>query len=285
MNLLKTWILALLIMGCFAPQKQKKETETVASEEVTVVTSLEVDVVGKEVEYATEEVNMIGYMVEDANQRGKRPGILVIHEWWGHNDHARKKAEKLAQEGYVALAVDMYGNGQNTTHPADAQQFMEAALANLEEVQDRFTKAVETIKTNPNVDSTRIGVIGFCFGGSVGLSMASAGYDIDGVVALHAGLALPIMPEKEGGVTAKILIINGEADPFITEAQVAEFKKMMDAVKAEYEYISYPDVQHAFTNKSATAIGKEHGLPLAYNEAADKDSWARTLTFFEEIFN
>ncbi|MEP1095449.1 MAG: dienelactone hydrolase family protein [Cyclobacteriaceae bacterium] len=264
-----TLVSILLIGACSAPSKEK------ATEEIIVPVG--------EVQYSSDSTNLNGYFALDQSSDAKRPGVLVIHEWWGHNEHSRKQAEKLAKLGYVAFALDMYGDGKNTEHPDDAGKFMTAVVSNMDVAKARFESALEQLKNHPNVDSEKIGVIGFCFGGTMALSMANAGYDIDGVAAFHAGLGLPIMP-GDGAVKAKILVANGADDPWVSEQQVEDFKAAMDGAGASYKYIAYEGATHAFTNEGADALGEQFGLPLAYNAAADSASWEEMKILFSEVF-
>lgn len=236
-------------------------------------------VLGEEVSYSTDSTVMNGYIAYDQNSEGKRPGVLVIHEWWGHNEYTRQRADMLAELGYVALAVDMYGNGKVADHPEDARKFMMSVMSNIGEGEARFKKALELLKSNENVDPERIGVIGYCFGGSVALTMANAGYDIDAVAAFHSGVQLPIMPQE--GIKAKVLVCNGAADPFISEESVKNYKSKMDSVGADYSYISYDGAKHGFTNKGADSLGAKFEMPLAYDESADRQSWEEMRKLFE----
>ncbi|MEM9836336.1 MAG: dienelactone hydrolase family protein, partial [Bacteroidota bacterium] len=188
------------------------------------------EVTGQEVTYKTETTTMNGYLAYDENQTGKRPGVLVIHEWWGHNDYARKRAEMLADLGYVALAVDMYGDGKKASHPEDAGKFSGAVFANMDEAKLRFEAALATLKSNELVDGEKMAAIGYCFGGSVALTMANAGYDLDAVAAFHSGVQLPIMPPSEGTLDTKVLVANGAADPFIPLESVVAWTKAMEAI-------------------------------------------------------
>ena len=178
----------------------------------------------------------------------------------------------------------MDGDGKNSNHPEDAGKFMTAVVSNMDVAKARFESAMDALKSHPNVDAEKIGVIGFCFGGTMGLSMANAGYDIDAVAAFHAGLGLPIMPDSAGVVKAKILVANGLEDPWISEQQVADFKAVMEGAGIDYKYVAYEGAKHAFTNKGADAIGEEFGLPLAYDAAADSASWEEMKLLFAEVF-
>ncbi len=266
-SILKIFFVTLLFFNC-------TKTETPAPTP---------EVVGEEVSYTADDVTMNGYIAFDKASSEKRPGILVVHEWWGHDEYARKRANMLAELGYVALAVDMYGDGKQAAHPEDAQKFAMSVMGNFESATARFNAALETLKANPNVDTDQIGAIGYCFGGSVILSMADAGIDLDGVAAFHAGLQLPVMP-KAGTLTSRVLVLNGADDPFVTAEQVEAFTGALEAANADFEYINYPNAVHAYTNPGATALGEQFGLPLAYNAEADSASWEKMKMFFNETF-
>jgi dienelactone hydrolase len=226
---------------------------------------------------------MKGNIAFDENKIGKRPGILVIHEWWGHNDYVRQRADMLAELGYVALAVDMYGDGKQATHPDDAGKFAGMVMQNMEEATARFNAALDLLKSNPNVDADKIAAIGYCFGGSVALSMANAGSDLDAVAAFHSGVTLPVMPSDK--LKAKVLVCNGADDPFTSPESIETYKKQLDSINADYKYVAYPDAVHAFTSKDADALGKKFNLPLAYNKEADEKSWQELQILLNNAFN
>ncbi|MEM7296810.1 MAG: dienelactone hydrolase family protein, partial [Bacteroidota bacterium] len=203
--------------------------------------------------------------------------------WWGHNEYSRMRADMLADLGYVALAVDMYGDGKQAEHPNDAGQFAGAVLGNFDVAKARFEAAMKTLKNHPNVDPDKIGAIGYCFGGSTVLSMANAGYDLDAVAAFHAGLQLPVMPE-EGSVKGKVLVANGAADKFITEQQIADYRAAMDAAGADYTFINYEGALHSFTSKAADEYAEKFEMPIAYDAAADSASWEEMKVLFTAAF-
>lgn len=269
---------ALVFAAC---SQQSKETENTMEEPVETVTP---EYVGEEVSYATDSVTMNGYIAYDKANAEKRPGILVVHEWWGHNAYSRQRADMLAELGYVALAVDMYGDGKEAAHPQDAMKFSSSVMSNIDDAQARFVKALETLKSNPMVDSEQIAAIGYCFGGSVVLTMANMGMDLDAVVAFHSGVQLPVMPEA-GKLKAKVLVLNGADDPFVSPESVEAFKAAMDASGAQYKYEAYEGAVHAFTSKGADSLGAKFELPLKYNEAADKASWNEMKMMFSSVFN
>ena len=238
---------------------------------------------GREVEYRTGDTVLKGYLAQDTALKGKRPAVLVVHEWWGHNEYARKRARMLAKLGYVALAVDMYGDGKTAQHPDEAGKFAAEVMKNKAVGEARFNAALEFIKQQPSVDPTRIAAIGYCFGGGVVLHMARQGADLKGVASFHGSLATDA-PAKPGAVKAKVLVFTGEADKLIPPEQVAAFKDEMTRAGASFRVVGYPGAMHSFTNPDADAFAKKFILPMAYDKKADLDSWAQTKKFFKEIF-
>ena len=278
MKSLVSLILALCLLSITACKQKASKEEAVTSEEVEI----EIKIKGMEVEYATDSTQMKGYIAYDENITSKRPGILIIHEWWGHNDYVRERADMLAELGYTALAVDMYGDGKLAEHPDDAGKFAMSVMTNLPEATARFNAAMELLKSQASVDPEKIAAIGYCFGGSVAMTMANSGADLDVVAAFHSGVQLPVMPTSE--LKARVLVCNGGDDPFLAPGTVEAFKKAMDSVGATYEYISYPGVKHSFTSKAADANGEKFGLPLVYDAEADEKSWNSLQALLKEVF-
>ena len=241
-------------------------------------------IVGKTVDYSAQGAVMKGYLTYDENIAGKRPGVLVVPEWWGLNDYARKRARMLAELGYTALAVDMYGDGKVTTMPDDAGKLSSEAMKNFEVAKARFMAAVDFLRQQPAVDPNRIAAIGYCFGGGVVLNMARQGVDLRGVASFHGGLTA-VKPAQFGSVKAKILVLNGGADKFITPEQIEAFKQEMKSAGADFRFISYPGATHSFTNPEATELGKKFNMPIAYNAEADKESWGELKEFLKNIFS
>jgi dienelactone hydrolase len=244
--------------------------------------SAQAAVVGQEVSYQAGDTVMKGYLAWDDAVQGKRPGILVVHEWWGHNAYVRRRAEMLAALGYTALAVDMYGDGKTAAHPEDAGKFSGAVQKDLPLMKARFEAARRFLEEQPTVDPDRIAAIGYCFGGSVVLEMARTGEDLDGVVSFHGSLGG--LGPVTGEIKARVLVANGADDPFVTAEQIEMFKQDMDAAGANYSFINYPGAKHSFTNPDADKYGEQFGLPLAYNAAADEASWQAMQDFFNLIF-
>lgn len=236
-----------------------------------------------EVSYLVGDTEFTGYLTYDDAIEGKRPGVLVVHEWWGHNAYARKRAEMLAELGYTAFALDMYGTGKLAEHPDDAKSFMQAVTANMPEAEKRFAMAKAVLQSHPTVDPDQVAAIGYCFGGGIVLHMARTGIDLDGVVSFHGSLATQ-SPAQPGVVKARVLVFNGAADPFVPPEQVVAFKREMREAGAPLEFVDYEGVQHSFTNPGADAVGKKFDMPLVYDKQADQDSWQRTQAFFKEIF-
>ena len=225
-----------------------------------------------------------GYLSYDDAIKGKRPGILVVHEWWGHNAYARRRADMLASLGYTAFALDMYGTGKLAEHPEDAQKFMQATLANIDVAEARFNAAMQLLQQHPTVMPDKIAAIGYCFGGGVVLHMARTGTDLNAVVSFHGSLAANTKAQA-GQVNAKILVLNGMDDPFVTSEQIAALKQEMKDANADLEFVNYPGVKHSFTNPDADITGKQFDMPLVYNAAADKDSWQRMQVFLKRAFS
>ena len=240
-------------------------------------------IVGKEASYSAGGVVMKGYLAYDESMKGKRPGVLVVHEWWGLNDYARKRARMLAELGYTALAVDMYGEGKVAQHPDDAGKFSSALMKNFDVGKARFMAALDFLKGQPTVDPTRIAAIGYCFGGGIVLNMARQGVDLKGVASFHGNLTA-VKPAQPGSVKAKILVLHGADDKFVTKEQVEAFKSEMKAAGADFRFISYPGAVHSFTNPDADELGKKYNIPIAYNRDADKQSWEELKKFLSNIF-
>jgi dienelactone hydrolase len=245
--------------------------------------SAKTDIERKEVMYSAEGVVMKGYLAYDKNVRGRRPGVLVVHEWWGLNAYARKRARMLAELGYTALAVDMYGGGKQALHPEDAGKFSSELMKNFETAKTRFMAAMDFLAKQPTVDPERIAAIGYCFGGGVVLNMARMGVDLKGVASFHGNLTA-VKPAQPGAIKAKILVLHGADDKFVTPEQVEAFKKEMKNAGADFRFISYAGAMHSFTNPDADEYAKKFNLPLGYNAEADKKSWAELKKFLKMIF-
>ncbi|MBT9612202.1 MAG: dienelactone hydrolase family protein [Burkholderiales bacterium] len=238
---------------------------------------------GKEISYSAQGATMKGYLAFDDAVQGKRPGVLVVHEWWGHNDYARSRANKLAELGYTALAVDMYGDGKQAAHPDDASKFMNAVMSKKAVAKARFEAAMKLLKKQKTVDAKNIAAIGYCFGGGVVLEMARRGVPLKAVASFHGALGTDA-PAQPGKIHAKVIAFTGADDPMAPAKVVEEFKQEMDKAGANYKVVSYPGVKHSFTNPAADDYGKRFNMPLAYNAEADQASWAEAQSFLADAF-
>ena len=267
----------LMLLGACSTPKTEEKQETPAEESTQVV------VPKGEVTYSADTIDMKGYFATNAAADAKVPGILIIHEWWGHNEYVRRRADMLADLGYVALAIDMFGDGKTAEHPEEAGRLTGMVIQNMDQSQAKFEAAMKALQEHPNVDPEKIAAVGYCFGGTIAFNMANAGFDLDGVAAFHSALALPIAPNAET-LKAKILVCNGADDVFIAPESIDTFKETYAAVGAELEYISYPGAVHSFTSKEADANGEKFNLPLAYNAEADAASWEKLQEFLKSVF-
>lgn len=234
----------------------------------------------QEIEYQQGPTHLKGFLAWDDAIKGQRPGVLVVHEWWGHNQHARNQALRLAKAGYVGFALDMYGKGKVAQHPQDAQAFVAEATKDPATERARFDAAVAQLKKAPQVDPTKLAAIGYCFGGSVVLDMARSGEDLAAVATFHGALGSKLTA-KPGSIKPRLLIMTGTEDQMVGSAQREAFRKEMTDAGAHFEIITYPGAKHSFTNPEADKAG----MPgLSYNAAADKASWAALLKLLHEVF-
>jgi dienelactone hydrolase len=221
-----------------------------------------------------------GYLAYDDAVSGKAPGILVVHEWWGLNDYVRGRAEKLAQMGYVAFALDMYGKGKSTDHPDKAAAWMKAVSSNMDQWLKRANAGLDILKNQPRVDTSHLAAIGYCFGGATVQVLAYGGADLKGIVSFHGSL---VPPSKEQGqrTKAKMLICHGALDPMNTPEALGKYVTALNATTIDWQLVVYGNTRHGFTNPDADS----HGMAaLAYNPSSDRRSWQQMTFFFKEIF-
>lgn len=232
--------------------------------------------------YSGDSITMNGFVVYDENKEGARPAVLVVHEWWGLNDYSKMRARELATLGYIAMAVDMYGNGKQADNPDSAGKLATPFYMNTQMAKTRFDAALAKIKTYSQTDPAKIGAIGYCFGGAQVLNMAKLGDDLKGVVSFHGNLN--VVPANKDLLKAEVLVCHGADDKFVLPAEVDEFKHQMDSIGAKYTLKVYAGAGHAFTNPNATALGEKFKIPIAYNAAADTASWNEMKDFFNRVF-
>ena len=274
---LKCLLVLMLAWSCSPESKQSEDQD---NDLIEVVEKISIN--GEEISYSADTTQLKGYLAYDESHDGKRPGIIIVHEWWGHNQYVRERADMLAEMGYTAFALDMYGDGILAQHPEDAGKFSGMIMQNLDVGMARFDAALEVLKSHPTVDGDKIAAMGYCFGGSVALTMANSGRDLDAVAAFHSGVQLPIMPGDD--LKAKVLVCNGADDPFISPESVAAFKEAMDAAGADYKYVAYEGAVHSFTSKYADELGEKFELPLKYQKEADEASWHELEVLLGSIF-
>ncbi|HUQ65206.1 MAG TPA: dienelactone hydrolase family protein [Flavitalea sp.] len=272
-------ILAFLLTRCGGSGNQSSSpTDSAATKSDS---SRTVSIKEENVDITVDTTTMKSFAAYNENG-GKQPIVLIVPEWWGLTDFTKSKARQLAENGYFALVVDMYGNGSTADNPDAAMKYAGSFYKNPQLATSRLEAALAKAKTYAQADSSKTAAIGFCFGGSMVLNAAKMGMPLDGVVSFHGGLQ-GVAPAKNG-IKAKILVLNGAADPFVPAKDIQNFKKQMDSAGVPYTFKDYPGALHAFTNPAADEVSKKFKLPVGYNEAADKNSWIDMKVFFAELW-
>ena len=221
-----------------------------------------------------------GYLAYDDSIAGPRPGVLICPEWWGLTDYPKHRAEQLAKLGYIAFAIDMYGNGQTTDDAQQAGQLMTPVEQDRGLVRARASAGLDVLRKQPQCDPTKIAAIGYCFGGLVALELARSGADLSAVVSFHGNLTNP-NPGQNQPIKPKILVCTGADDAFVPPQQVADFQDEMRKAGADYQVMIFGGAHHAFTNPDAD----RHGIKnIAYNAAADKRSFQAMMDLFQECW-
>jgi dienelactone hydrolase len=210
--------------------------------------------------------------------KDKIPLVVIIHEWWGRNAYVQTRSEMLNKEGYATLVVDLFGDNKVAETPSDAQTLATPFYQKPEAGINLLNTYINLAKEDPHIDSTKIYVIGYCFGGTQALNLARSGSELSGVVSFHGGLASTMTSQ---GIKTRILAINGLADPMVPAKERARFEKEMKSLKANYEMVNYKGATHAFTNPKSTEVGKKYNIPISYNKKADEASWKELLKFLK----
>jgi dienelactone hydrolase len=247
---------------------------------IFVSSSSNAAVVTKEVDYKHGKIELRGTLAYDDSVTSLRPGVLLLPEWWGHNDYIKQRAHELAENGYIVFAADMYGTDQVTGDPQVATAWSKPFYENRDLMRRRARAALAVLLKQKNIDRHKVAAVGFCMGGTVALELARSGDDLRGVAAFHAGLEFP-NKLRRGAVRAKVLVLNGGADPMVPPAQREDFIEEMQASGADLQFILYGGAMHAFTNPNADKF-KIKGV--SYNEKAEKRSFQALQSFFEEVF-
>jgi dienelactone hydrolase len=232
------------------------------------------------IEYKHGDAALEGYLAYDDAIGGKRPGVAVVHEWWGLNPYVKKRVDQLARMGYIAFALDMYGKGKVTRDPKEATEWSAPFRNDRAFGRARAAAGLAVLKNHRLTDVRHVAAIGYCFGGTSVLEMARGGADLAGVASFHGGLDTP-EPAKPGAVKAKVLVLAGGDDPFVPPVQVAAFEEEMRQAGADWQVILYGGALHSFTNPEADGYGLKGA---GYNERADRRSWEAMKVFFAEIF-
>lgn len=250
---------------------------------ITTITTTSADeIVTRSIEYSHDGVTLEGYLAHNKSSDGARPGVLVVHEWWGLNDFAKQEARRLARMGYVAFALDMYGKGVVTDDPDRARELAGPFYGSDPTlVRGRARAGLDVLRGQEHVDRDRIAAIGFCFGGATALQLAYSGADIRGVVSFHGSLPVPERGE-DVDIRAKVLVLHGAEDPLVPEQQIARFMNRMDRLNVDWQMISYGHAVHSFTNPAADDLNMRG---VGYDENADRRSRGHMRMFFDEIFD
>jgi dienelactone hydrolase len=234
----------------------------------------------EEIEYKHGDVVLQGYLAYDDALTGKRPGVLIVHEWMGHNPYVRKRAEQLAELGYVAFALDMYGKGVQAKDAQEAGKMAAVYKNDRKLMRARAGAGLDVLLRQDAVDPKKVAAIGYCFGGTTVLELARGGADLAGVVSFHGDLATPT-PDDAKNIKGKVLALHGADDPFVPEKVVEDFRGEMRKGGVDWELVEYGNAVHSFTNPGA---GNDNSKGAAYNEKADKRSWQAMRDLFGEIF-
>lgn len=238
---------------------------------------------GQLLEYATGGTTYQGYLAHNANDTEPRPAVLVVHEWWGLDDYARARADQLAALGFVAFAVDMYGNGKTVTHPDEAGEFSRQVMQDWPATRAKLEAAMARVREHPAVAKGGVAAIGYCFGGGIVMNMALSGMPIKAAISFHGSPTQAASnPQPFGGL---VQIHNGAADPLVERGALHAMVEALEGQGGSVEVIHYPGAMHGFSNPYADAKAMEYSLPLEYHAAADAASWQAALLALDRALN
>ena len=268
-------LFGILLLSCEKKEiyPNEKPTETV-SENDSIMTE-------KEISYDSNGKNFKSFVFFKGDSTVLKPVVLVVPEWWGVNDYAKSRAKQLAEKGYFAMAVDFYGEGKVVDNPGDAQKLATPFYENPALAKQAYDAAKSELSKFSNADISKMAIIGYCFGGAQALNMARQDASLKGAVSFHGNLLTGVKPNNN---SVKVLVLNGEADSFVSAEEITGFNAEMDSAKIEYKLVNYPGAVHAFTNPDATEVGKKFNLQIAYDKDADEKSWKELQDFLTAIF-
>lgn len=270
-----------LMAGSVTPLAQTQPSQAESATPIDIAQGPRVE--GELFEYSTGGKTYQGYLAHNVNDGTARPAVLVVHEWWGLNDYARARADQLAALGFVALAVDMYGDGQATTHPDQAGALAGDVMQDWPATRARLEAAMTRLREHPAVADSGMAAIGYCLGGSVVMNMALSGMPIEAAISFHGDpSAMVSTPQAFAGL---VQIHNGAEDPLVESADLDAMATALEAQGASVEVVNYPNALHGFTNPHADAVAEEYGLPLGYDAAADAASWQAALLALDRSLN
>jgi dienelactone hydrolase len=240
------------------------------------------NILTSQIDYAVGDANHQGYLAYDDEISSARPGVVVVHEWWGVNDYIRRRAHMLAELGYTALAIDMFA-GRTATSPDEAGALMNGVLGDMESGTRALQAGYQLLLDQPGVDASRTAAIGYCFGGAMVLHMARIGMPLSAVASFHGALG-SFHTAEPGSIGAKILVCHGASDSMVSMDDLEAFKQEMEAARADYEVLVLDDAKHGFTSPEASVNAEKYGIDVGYQQRADEKSWAAMQALFARVF-
>lgn len=276
-NQLRTITVAFLVL--FAVSSCKKEEKSTTTNQQSEATKNVIST--KDLNYKVDSTDYKSFVVYKGDSTQIKPVVYIIPEWWGINDYVKNRAMQIAELGYLAVVVDMYGNAKSVDNPGDAEKLATPFYGKEEPAKKVFEAALSNTEKLPNSNKSKMAAIGYCFGGAMALNMARLGEPLKGVVSFHGNLMTGVSANNNN---VKVLVLNGADDSFVPQTEIDAFKKEMEAAKVDYQFINYPGAIHSFTNPNSTEVGKKYNLKVAYNKEADEKSWEEMKNFFNKIF-